>query len=295
MAALDSCRSCAAVLQQVQEADVAAGQRGVHIFVVSKALDTMKKKAAREGGSAADREAVGRLLKLATERFGQFKPRQLAAFVCCAAAFPGTLQPQQLRAWQAAVRRHKPLDASAQDVSNMLLALGTLAESDGQLAAVVSQPLAAQLLQHAVGLAARGELGSLQSVGNTLYGAALLGLQPSSAQMQQLFSAVQQALDKPPNRNDHKAVTQVLLACAQLSNIETLAGETPIPAKDPFQRNYPGDRLVDALLHRAISSGLDAQAASQLVYACGRVLHMPPRDAWAGLFAGGCLCATAKA
>ena len=289
MAAVDRCRSCTAVLQQVQEADVAAGQRGVHMFVLSKAMDTMKKKAAREGGSAADREAVGQLLQLATERFGQFTARALGAFVRCAAAFPGVLHPQQLRAWQAALQRHKPLNASAHDVSNMLLSLGTLAESDGRLAAVVSRPLAAQLLQHAVGLAAHGELSLLQDIGNTLYGAALLGLQPSAAQTQQLFSAVQQALEQPPHKDDHKAVNQVLLACAQLSDVPVAAGEAPTPDQDPFRRYYRGAALVDALLQRALSTGLDARAAPLLVYACGRLQHMPPRDAWVAMLAGGCL------
>ncbi|KAI7835930.1 hypothetical protein COHA_010191 [Chlorella ohadii] len=292
MAALDSSGSCAAVLRQVQEADAAAGQQGVHVYVLSKALDTMKKKAACEGSSAADREAVGQLLQLTTERLGQFKPRQLAAFVRCAAAFPGVLQPQQLGTWQAELRQHKPLDASAHGVSNMLLAMGTLAESDQRLAAVVSQPLAAQLLQHAVGLATAGKLAPLQSVSNTLYGAALLGLRPSAAQMQQLFSAVQQALEQPTHWDDHKAVNQILLACAQLSDVETSVGDAPTPDQNPFHRYYPGTRLVDALLHRAITSELDARTAPMLVYACGCLLHMPSQDAWEELLAGGCLCAS---
>ncbi len=275
----------------MQEADAAAEQQGVHVYVLSKALDTMKKKAAHEGGSAADREAVRQLLQLASGRLGHCKPRELVAFVRCAAAFPGVLQPHQLQAWQAALQLHSLSDAAAQSVSNMLLALGTLAESDEQLAAVVTQPLALRLLQHSVELAARGELSLLQDIGNTLYGAALLGLQPSTAQVQQLFSAVQQSLEQRPGPNEHINVNQILLACAQLSGVQTPVGEAPTPDQDPFHRYYPGARLVDVLLQRAIGSGLDARAAPLLVYACGCLLQMPPRDAWVGLLAGECLCA----
>ena len=287
MDALDSCASCSKVLQVVLQADAAAGQQGVHIYVLSNALNTMKKKAACKDGSAADRRAVEQLLQLATQRLGSFGIRALTAFVRCAAAFPGLLQPQQLRAWQAALQQHKPVDIPAQNVSNMLLALGTLAQSDGQFSAVVSQPLAERLLQHAVALAAGGKLALLQDVSNTLYGAALLGLQPSAAQMQRLFSAVQQALEQPLRSDDHKAVTQILLACAQLCGLQSTPGAAPTPAEDPFLRCYPGAALVDALLERAVRSPLGKQAASQIVKACGRLLHMPSPEHWAALLAGG--------
>ena len=272
MAAMDSCATCSEVLQVVLQADAAAGQRGVHICVLSKALDTMKRRVACEDGSAADRRALRQLLRLAAERLADCKPRELSAFVRCAAAFPGVLLPQQMRDWQAALQQHKSLKASAQDVSNMLLALGTLAQSDGQLAAAVSQPLAEQLLQRAVVLASHGELALLQDVSNTLYGAALLGLQPRAAQMQQLFSAAEQGLEQPARPNDHVNVTQILLACAQWMVVETLAGEAcfacqcwcaPAPAEDPFHRCYPGAALVDALLERAAAcAALNAHSAS---------------------------------
>ena len=288
MDALDSCASCSEVLQVVLEADAAAGQQGVHMFVLSKALDTMKKKAACDGGSATDRRAVEQLLRLAAGRLSGFSIRTLTAFVRCAAAFPGLLQPQQLRAWQAALQQHKPIDVPAQNVSNMLLALGTLAQSDGQLAAVASQPLAERLLQHAVRLASRGELQPLQPIGNTLYGLALLGLQPRAAQMQQLFSAVEQALEQPLRSDDYVNVTQILLACAQWMNIETPAGEAPAPTENPFHRYYPGAVLVDALLSRAAAcAALNVHSASQIVNACGRLLHMPTPEHWALLLAGG--------
>jgi hypothetical protein len=152
---------------------------------------------------------------------------------------------------------------------------------------VVSQPLAAQLLQHALALAARGELGPLQHVANTLYGAALLGLQPSAAQMQQLLSAVQQALDQPPRPGDCTNVTQVLLACAELSSMQAPAGDKPTPGEDPFHRYYPGAGLVDTLLHRATCAALGTQEASQIVNACGRLQHVPAPEHWAALLAGG--------
>ncbi|PRW39339.1 hypothetical protein C2E21_7007 [Chlorella sorokiniana] len=177
------------------------------------------------------------------------------------------------------------LAADAADVSNMLLALGTLAESDSQLAAVVSQHATTQLLQHAVALAGRGELAPLQPIANTFYGAALLGLQPSAVQVQQLFSAVQHALEQPPGPGDCMNVTQVLLACAELSDVQVPAGGNLTPDANPFLRYYPGARLVDALLHRATCAPLGEQAASHTVNACGRLLHVPSAEDWAALLA----------
>lgn len=293
MDALHRCRTCFEVLQRVLETDEAAGQQRVHIHVLSKALDTMKQKAKHAGGSEPDRQAVGQLLQLAVERFSGFQTRQLVAFMRCAAAFPTLLQPAQLRAWQAALRQCSLQDASAQDVSNIMLALGTLAESDSQLAAVISQPLATRLLQHAVQLAKCGKLSTLQHVGNTVYGAALLGLQPSAAQMRQLSDETQQALQQPPRKDDYTAVTQILLACADWCNPQVLAGAAPTPAENPFMRYYPGAHLVDTLLHRATRSALNTHAATMLVNACGRVLHMPAPEEWAALMAGG-QCSTTR-
>lgn len=108
--------------------------------------------------------------------------RSQTAYIRCAAAFKGLLAPAGLEAWQAA--RGRPgmvARLDAQGASNSLLAWGTLAASDPQLAAAVDRQLAAQLLRHAVS-GISGEALSPRHAANVLYGAALLELRPSAAQ-----------------------------------------------------------------------------------------------------------------
>lgn len=98
---------------------------------------------------------------------------------------------------------------------------------------------------------------------------------------------MEQGLEQPACPNDHVNVTHLLLACAQWMVVETLAGEAPAPAEDPFHRCYPGAALVDALLERAAAcAALNAQSASQTANACGRLLHTPSPEHWAALLAG---------
>lgn len=278
--------SCADVWQLVQQFDkeaAAAGRGGVHNHVLSNALDTMKKKWACDGGSAADREAVAKLLQLGVERLGEFDPRAFTPFIRCAAAVKGLLQPEQLAAWQAVLQPSIVQQLEGQDVSNTLLSPDTLAEADRRLAPAVGAQLKGQLLKRAVQLATRGELAGLQDASNCLYGAALLpGRPPTAAQAEALLGAVQRAVERqpPPGARMYINVTQVLLACAKLADVQAEPGAAPAPGQDPFFLSYPDSShpgLTDKLLRLAAfcKPPLDAYAASQIVGACGALPTCP--------------------
>ncbi|KAL4422491.1 hypothetical protein ABPG75_008688 [Micractinium tetrahymenae] len=103
----------------------------------------MVRLASRAGDSPKDWAAVAQLLGLAAGRLETCNAQTLVAFVCCAAAFKGLLQPEQLAAWQEAVVSSGALqDMTSAGVSNALLSLGTLARSDEQLAQQVVQAAA---------------------------------------------------------------------------------------------------------------------------------------------------------
>jgi hypothetical protein len=205
--------------------------------------------------------------------------------------FQGNLQPASLAAWQAALLQTGMVEElDPQQVSNVLLSLGTLADSDLQLAAAVHRPLAEQLLQHAVDVLSGKNDNDPRDVGNALYGTALLGLQPSRGQMEVLFGAARRMA---PGLN-HIGITQLLLACQKLAEQgyelrEQRSSEAPSPFQDPYRMYYPGDDLLDKLLDRALQlgrAGLPARNASQILGACGALGYLPAPAALSELLAG---------
>ncbi|KAL4422459.1 hypothetical protein ABPG75_008656 [Micractinium tetrahymenae] len=103
----------------------------------------MVQLAAYEGGTKDDRAAMAQLLQLAAARFGNLNAWALVAFIRCAAAFKGLLQPQQLADWQDAVQSGGAVpEMTEQGISNVLLALGALADADEQLAQQIDKKLA---------------------------------------------------------------------------------------------------------------------------------------------------------
>jgi hypothetical protein len=179
---------------------------------------------------------------------------------------------------------------NAQDVSNTLLSLGTLADSDPQLAAAVDRPLLEQLLQRAVVVLGGKDDKDPRQVGNVLYGAALLGLQPSRGQMHALFGLVRRMA---PGLN-HIDITQLLLACQRLEEQDNQMRqqrglEAPSPSQSPYHMYYPGNDLMDELLDRALQlarCGMSRQAASQILGACGALGYLPAPAALSELLAG---------
>lgn len=115
-----------------------------------------------------------------------------------------------------------------------------------------------------------------------LYGTALLELRPSAAQSAALFGVVQQAAASL----HYKDLTQLLLACDRLTAGQS--SEALPPSKDPHHIYYPGSDLLAALLERArrLGMGLDAQAAAQIIGACGGLGYRPHESAWWALLAG---------
>ena len=177
----------------------------VPLKALSAALDSMVKlgKEAGQDMAPADLAAVRQLLALALKRLGGMDAWALVAFIRFAAAFEAQapLAPANLSDWQAAVGR--PVVArhlTAQGLANALLSLGTLADASTALAAAVDRRLAKKLLRRGaqvVGGSGGWAMGdgtnskkAAQDVSNALYGAALLGLQPSAEEADALFDGV---------------------------------------------------------------------------------------------------------
>ncbi|GAB4824005.1 hypothetical protein N2152v2_011051 [Parachlorella kessleri] len=157
----------------------------------------MRPLSEHSGTAEENLAAAAQVLELAENELWRFNAWTLAAFVRCAAAFKGSLQPAGLAAWQKALlrtcqqphreqgahphaqQRHQPQaeeqqrtqrqeqvqqrlvdELSSQGVGNVLLSLGTLAASDAQLAATVDRQLAQRLLEHAAELVHEGDGGS---------------------------------------------------------------------------------------------------------------------------------------
>jgi hypothetical protein len=282
--------SCSAVVE-LFEGQLQQGM-AIHKYAWSKALDHMKVVCRQPAQPPAeDMAAVGRLLALATEQLARLNARSLAAFMRCAAAFKGTLQPASLAAWQEVLSQPgKAQELNPQGVSNALLSLGTLADSDPQLAAAVERPLAEQLLQHAVDVLGGEDGNDPRQVGNALYGAVLLGLQPSRGQMEALFGVAKRVAQGL----HYISLTQLLLACQKLmeqgGQLRQQRGlEAPSPSQNPYRMYYPGDDLMDKLLDRALQlarCGMSTQAASQILGACGALGFLPAPAALEGLLAG---------
>ncbi len=250
--------------------------RKIPVAALSAALDHTVKVSKRPGYVLTDTElgALKALLALATEQLPRLNAWTLAPFMRCAAAFKGVLQPASLTAWQEALSKTgKVQELNPQQVSNVLLSLGTLVESDPELAAAVKRPLAEQLLLHAVDVLGGKDGRDPRHVGNALYGAALLGLQPSRGQMEALFGVLGRMI---PSINDI-GTTQLLLACQRLVEqgyeLRQQRGlEAPSPSQNLYCMYYPGDDLMDKLLDRALQlarCGMSTQAASQILGACG--------------------------
>ena len=167
--------------------------------IIGAALDcaVQLRKAAGQETAPADRAAAQQLLDLALGRLGALRARELVAFIRFAAAFKAQapLAPAGLHAWQAALGRPGVIQGlNAQNASNSLLSLGTLADADTALAAAVDRPLARRLLQRAARVVG-GKGDEPRHVANALYGAALLGLQPTEQEVDALFGGVETHLD----------------------------------------------------------------------------------------------------
>jgi hypothetical protein len=256
--------------------------RKIPMVALSAALDHTVKVSKRPGYVLTDTElgAVRALLCVAMGQLPRLNAWSLAAFMCCAAGFKGALQPASLAAWQAALSQPGMVqELNPQQVSNVLLSLGTLADSDPQLTAAVDRPLVEKLLQHAVDVLCGKEDTDPRDVCNALYGAALLGLQPSRGQIQALFGVARRVAQGLHYIN----LTQLLLACQRLveqgSELRKQRGlEAPPPSKDPYHLLYPGDDLMDMLLDRALQlarCGMTAREAAQILGACGALGYLP--------------------
>jgi hypothetical protein len=256
--------------------------------VLSAALDHMVKLSKQPGYMLTDAElgAVGELLSAATAQLAGMNAWCLAAFIRCAAGFKGLLPRDGLAAWQAALRQPgRVQELTQQGVSNVLLSLGTLADSDPQLAAAVDRPLVEQLLQHAVNVLG-GKDG--RNACNALYGAALLELQPSRSQMEAVFGVVGWAA----NSLHYISITQLLLASRRLAKqgekLQVQHGSRP-PSQNPYHIYYPGDDLMGKLLDRALQllhEGVPSGVASQVLGACGTLGYLPAPAAMGELLAG---------
>ncbi|GAB4823922.1 hypothetical protein N2152v2_010968 [Parachlorella kessleri] len=164
---------------------------------LSAALDHMVAISKRPGYQQTQESlsAVERLLNIAEGRLGGLNSWTMAAFIRCAAGFKGVLQPAGLSAWQQELLQRPELieQLTEQGVANTLLSLGTLTDSDPQLARVLDVQLAGQLLQRGIRFArAPSDPPHLlaRQAANVLYGTALLGLQPDEAEVAALFSAI---------------------------------------------------------------------------------------------------------
>ena len=196
----------------------------VPVQALSAALSRMVKlgKAPGQELPPADLAAVRQLLGLALRRLGGMNGWTLTAFIRFAAAFKAQvpLDPAGLRDWRTAMGRRGGIQGlNAQNVSNSLLSLGTLADENAALAAVVDRQLAAELLRRAAEVvggsrdeAVTGGSNSkkaAQDVANALYGAALLGLQPSAAEAGALFEGV--------GRHAHEMASEALTQASWLA------------------------------------------------------------------------------
>ncbi|GAB4823921.1 hypothetical protein N2152v2_010967 [Parachlorella kessleri] len=195
------------------------------------------------------------------------------------------LQPAGLSAWQRELLLRPSLveQLTQQGVANTLLSLGTLTESDTQLARVLDVQLARQLLQHAVRFAlAPSDRADLlaRHAANMLYGAALLGLQPDGAQVAALLSAVQQGIRGLKEEN----VAQVVLASQKfIDRAEGLRQEHGLQAQrtelNPYYIYFPGNKLMGLLIKHACEltqqQRFYPRQASQILGACGSLGYLP--------------------
>jgi hypothetical protein len=136
-----------------------------------------------------------------------------------------------------------------------------------------------------------GRTTGTRHVGNALYGAALLELQPSRGQMEALFGVVRRVAQGL----HYICLAQLLLACQRLVEQDNQlrqqrGSDIPPPSQDPYHMYYPGDDVMDKLLDRALqlahNGSLDKQAASQILGACGALGYLPAPAALRELLAG---------
>ncbi|GAB4823928.1 hypothetical protein N2152v2_010974 [Parachlorella kessleri] len=125
----------------------------IHVISLSAALDHMVAISKWPGYQQTQEglSAVEQLLARAEKQLNSMDSWGMVAFNRCAAGFKGVLQPEGLSAWQRELSQRPRLveQLTEQGVANTLLSLGTLTESDPQLARVLDVQLAGQLLQHA--------------------------------------------------------------------------------------------------------------------------------------------------
>ncbi len=192
-----------------------------------------------------------------------------------AAAHFASLNADELKAWQAALKTQRLERLPEVAASNALLSLSTLAAGSEALKAAIEVILVVRLVQHWLQL-----LPDMLSIDacQGLYGAACLGYPFSQ---QQLDRITQQAL-KVDGRFTAENGAQLFRAWSLLDAAwrewDSSRQLSIVAAASELQPQalYPGNAAVEEALLRVLSLGLDEQAASQILLSVGKLRFQPP-------------------
>jgi hypothetical protein len=264
-------RSVAGVVQLVQQY---ASDGSLDSYSLGAGLDRTVWLAKRANSPERGGDAAWVVLRpLSMGLLQELDAWALVALLRAAAHF-ASLNADELKAWQAALKTQALERLPAVAVSNALLSLSTLAAGSEALKAAVDASLVVRLVQRWLQL-----LPGMLSIDTCqgLYGAVCLGYPFSQ---QELNRITQQALEVDGRFQTLCGaqlfrVWRLLDAAWREWDIDRQLSVVAAASKRQPRAVWPGDEAVKEALRRVLSMELDAKHASQTLLALGQLRFQP--------------------